>query len=133
MRSSLRKPLGSILVSFSHCVLQAKLLLGWEIKKSPNEASLFFLLKISKLQRLCKFFMTSDTHHSAHVSALPAAVDRHLGFIPLIGGGFLVHFGACTPQVRRWLTVYTSLCTQPSSPLCDWFTQFACKSSPQCY
>ena len=72
----------------------------------------------------CEFVTSLGAHCSARASVLYTSIGWHLIFLPVIGGGYLVHLGAHTQQVRNGLTVYTSLCTQPSSSLCDWLTRF---------
>ena len=67
---------------------------------------------------------------SARASVLHAGIAQHLGFLPVIGGGCLVHLSARTQQVRHGLTVYTSLCTQHSSSSFDWLTQFTYITCP---
>ena len=83
------------------CVLQAKNLLGREIKNrglSPPSSSLLKTFRNRDASPLFhKFFRFLGAFRSTHMLVLFAAVGQRLVSLCLIGGGDLVHPGAHTP------------------------------------
>ena len=104
---------------------------GREIKNEFSKPLLVLLIHFKiATTRFCEFVTSLGAHRFARIYVMYTSIGWHLIFFPVIGGGDLVHPGAHTQHVRHGLTVYTSLCTQPSSSSCDWLTRFSYIACP---